>query len=99
MDKPATDPVIWRKLRKKFKKLDDKEKTAPAGQWLRLHANPAPDSSPNDPRVVYQLDRGRDEHFPLEFTELAQKAGKALGFTCTLNAAFNAWVARVFADA
>lgn len=100
MDKPATDPD-WQKLRKKSKKkVDDKEKGAPAGQWMRLHASPAPDGSPNDPRVAFHLDRGCEEDSPLEFIELAQEAGTALlGCTCTLDAAFHARMARVFADA
>ena len=85
MDKPATDPD-WQKLRKNFKKkVDDKEKGAPAGHWMRLHASPAPDGRPNDPRVAFHLDRGCEEDSPLEFIELAQEAGTAsLGSTCTL---------------
>lgn len=98
--KPAADSAaVWDELAKQFEELDREEKAAPRERWLRVHASPAPGTSPNDPRTVYIVDHGIDALSRLKFINLTQAFGRALGIGSSPDAAFNAGMDRVWDDA
>jgi hypothetical protein len=80
-DKPITDPAaVCGELAKQCEEMDREEKDAPHERWLRVHADPAPDASPNNQRTVYKVDRGIDALSRVKFIELMQEVGNALGY-------------------